>query len=151
MPQPFLETGQHRLLVADFGINDAVWMQSRLGNRWRKQILAGHAPKHLSSGACHDTGRKQCGRCTIDSAVAAASDLVERAERQPAARQPFINNFNAEWQIAMLCAPVRFDKANPFPNLVECQGWRLLHRIAMGLHLVMFVLCSLQRRSESSK
>lgn len=133
MAQTLLEAGQHGLLVADVRIDDAVGVKPRLGDCRCKQILARHAPQHLSTGARHDTGRKQgcCG--PIDGTVAAACDLVERTKRETATRQSLVDDFNAKRQVTMLRTTACLDNANPFPDLVEYQGRALLHRIAISL------------------
>jgi hypothetical protein len=45
-----------------------------------------------------DAGGEQGRRCAVDRGIAAASDLVQRAERQPTARQPAVDGLDAEWK-----------------------------------------------------
>ena len=61
-----------------------------------EQILPGDAPQHLSFGARRDAGGEQGRRCAVDGGVAAACDLVQRAERQSPARQPAVDRLDAE-------------------------------------------------------
>ena len=49
VPEALLEAGEHTLLVADFGIDHAIGMQTRQGNRGGKQVAAGWLPGKLSS------------------------------------------------------------------------------------------------------
>ncbi len=71
VPQAFLETGQQRLVVAGFDIDDPIGKQSGLRQSGSKEILSRHAPQHLAFGAGCDSGGEQCGRRAIDRAVAA--------------------------------------------------------------------------------
>ena len=87
MPQPFLETGQHRLLVAGLDIDHAVGREAGLGERRREEVLPGDAPQNLARGARGDPGGEQRRGRAIDRAVAAAGHLMQRAERQSASRQ----------------------------------------------------------------
>jgi hypothetical protein len=84
--QPFLETGQHALLVAGFHIDDPAGSQTGLGQGRGKQVLSGHAPEDLALGSSSDTGGEQRDSCPINGTVAAARHLVQGAQREPAAR-----------------------------------------------------------------
>lgn len=79
--QAFLETGQQRLVVTGFDINDTAGKQSGLGQGRGEKVLSCDAPQHLASGAGRDSGGEQCGRCAVDRAVAATRHLMECAER----------------------------------------------------------------------
>ena len=85
MPQPFLHAGEHGLVVAGLDIDHPVGSEAGLGERRREQVRARDAPEHLALGAGRDAGGEQRRRRAIDRAVATAGDLVQRAERQPAA------------------------------------------------------------------
>ena len=87
MPQPFLEAGEHRLLVAAFDIDDPVGVQPGLRQRRREQVRSREAPQHLAARAGGDPGgEKRRGRA-VDRAVAAAGDLMQRAKRQRRRRE----------------------------------------------------------------
>ena len=98
MPQPFLEAGEHRLLVAGLDVDDPVRSKPGLGDGRREQVLPGDAPQHLALGPGGDAGGEQRGRRAIDGAVAAAGDLVQRPECQPAAGKAAVDRVDAERQ-----------------------------------------------------
>ena len=80
VPQAFLETGQQRLVVTGFDIDDAAGKQAGLGQGRGKEILSCHAPQHLAFGAGCNSGGEQCGGRAIDRAVAATRHFMQRAE-----------------------------------------------------------------------
>ena len=96
MTDPFLETCEHAFLVAGVDVDDAVRGETDLGQSRCKQILPGDAPQDLSFGARRDAGGEESGRRAVDGGIAAAGDLVQRPERQPAARQPAVDRLDAE-------------------------------------------------------
>jgi hypothetical protein len=98
MPQSFLETGQHRLLVSCLHVDHPVRREPGRSECRREQILAGHAPQHAPSGPRRDPGGKERSGCPVDRAVTAARHFMQRAERQPAFRQTLINGLDAERQ-----------------------------------------------------
>jgi hypothetical protein len=98
MAQTFLETGQHRLLVARLDIDHPVGGQADLRQSWREQIGFGHAPQHLAGCACGDTGCKQRRCRPMDCAFAAARHFMQTAERQSALRQPLVDGVHAKGQ-----------------------------------------------------
>jgi hypothetical protein len=98
MTQTFLETGQHRLLVTRFDINDTIRRQTYLRERWREQIGLGHAPQHFACCACGDTGCEQRRRRSVDSALAAPCNFMQAPQRQSALRQPLVDDVHAKWQ-----------------------------------------------------
>lgn len=87
MAQSFFHTGEHGLVVAGFEIDYAVACKARLGNGGGEQVCARNAPKDLAFGA----GGKACAegsrRRAVDSAVATTGYLMQRAEREAAARE----------------------------------------------------------------
>lgn len=78
--QALLETGQQRLVVAGFDINDAAGKQAGLGQGRGEQILSSHAPQHFAFGAGRDSGAEQGRSRAIDRPVAAPRHFMERAE-----------------------------------------------------------------------
>jgi hypothetical protein len=98
MPQSFLETSQHRLVVSRFDIDHSIWRKPGRSNCRREQILAGDAPQHAPAGPCRDSCGKECSGSPIDRAISAAAHFVQRAERQSAFRQTLINGLDSERQ-----------------------------------------------------
>ena len=96
MTHAFLETGQHGLLVAGVDVDDAIRGETDLGQGRREQILPGDAPQDLALGPRRDAGREQSRRGAVDGGVAAAGDLVQRPERQPATRQSVVDSLDPE-------------------------------------------------------
>ncbi len=98
MPQPFLETGEHGLVVTGLDIDDPIRRQPGLRDRRRKQILADDTPQDLPLGARHDAGGEQSRGGPVDSAVTPTSHLMQRPHGEPAAGQPTIDLSHAERQ-----------------------------------------------------
>ena len=86
MPQSFLKTGEHRLLVSRFHIDHPVRRKPGRSECRREQILAGHAPQHAPPRPRRDPGGKEYSGSPVDRAVTAARHFVQRAERQSGAR-----------------------------------------------------------------
>ena len=72
--------------------------QAGLGQGRREQILPGDAPQHLALGPRRDAGGEQRRGRAVDRAVAAAGDLMQRAERQSASRQTPVDSLDSERQ-----------------------------------------------------
>jgi hypothetical protein len=112
--QPLLETGEQGFFIPRLDINNAIRGQARLRNGGRKQILPCDTPQHLSGRPCDNPGRKQGGRGAINRAVAAASDLMQRAHCKSAAWQPHIQRRQAKWQNARGRPPSGLHQPNFF-------------------------------------
>ena len=82
MTQAFLDTGQDGLVVPGLNIDHAIWRETGLGQRRCEEVGTGDAPQHLALGARSNPGGKERGGGTVDRAVTAARDLVQRAKRQ---------------------------------------------------------------------
>ncbi len=98
MPQSFLKTCQHRLLVSRFDIDHPVRREPSRSECRREQILAGHAPQHATPGPRCDPCGEECSGSPVYRAVTAAGHFVQRPERQSAFRQTLINGLDAERQ-----------------------------------------------------
>ena len=96
VPNSFLETGEHRLLVAGVDIDNPVRGETDLGERRRKQVLPGDAPKDLAPGPPRDASGEQGGRSTIDRRVATSRHFVQRPERQPATGKAAVDSRDTE-------------------------------------------------------
>lgn len=103
MAQPFLETGEHVLLVPGFDLNQPVGRQSGLCQRRCEKIAPREAPEHLAFRAGGNPGGEKRRRRAVDSPIAAARHLMQASERQSAARKPVIDGRNTERQ-ASPCA-----------------------------------------------
>lgn len=86
MTQALFDAGEHGLVVARFDINDAVWREARLGQRWSEQVRPGDDPEHLASRPGGYSASKERCSGSIDRAVTPAGDFVERTESQAAGR-----------------------------------------------------------------
>ncbi len=140
MPQSFLETSQHRLLVSRFDIDHPVRREPGQSDCGREQILAGYAPQHATPRPCCDPCGEECSSSAVDRAATAAGHFVQRPERQAAFRQTLINGLDAERQNrqpvprpalkALNALAKRFDNGN---------GNRRIHvllQLALGLHVL---------------
>src|ERR1700683_2326856 len=108
MPQPFLETGEQRLLIARLHIDDAVGQETGLGDGGRKEILPGHTPQHPTCCARRNSGGEERGGRAIDRTIAAAGHFMQCAERQTAFRQMLVDRLDTEWQYTLSA------RASPF-------------------------------------
>jgi hypothetical protein len=98
VPDPFLEAGQHRLLIAGVDIDDPVGGETDLGQGRHEQVLPRDAPEHLAPGPRSDPSREQgcCG--SVDRGIAAACNFVQRAERQSATGKAAVDHRHSERQ-----------------------------------------------------
>jgi hypothetical protein len=95
-PQSFLEARENVLFLVGFDVDDAVWMQASLRQSRREQIGSRQTPKDLSFGPRDDTGNEQRRCCAVNSIRPTARNLMQRAHRQPTARQPIVDLIDAE-------------------------------------------------------
>src|SRR6202451_305370 len=98
MPQPFLETGEQRRLIARLHIDDAVGQETGLGDGGRKEILPGDTPQHPASCARRYSGGEERGGRAIDRAVAATGPFMQCAEGQTAFRKMLVDRLDTERQ-----------------------------------------------------
>jgi hypothetical protein len=92
----FLETRQHGLLVAGIDVDDAVGVETDLGQGRREKVLPRDAPEHLALGSRRDARGEQGGRGAVDGGVATSRHFVQRPERQPSAREAPVDGLDAE-------------------------------------------------------
>jgi len=90
----FLETRQHRFLIAGVDVDDPVRRETDPRQRWREQILPGDAPQDLAFRARRDAGGEEGGRSAVDGGIATSRHFVQRPERQAAARQSAVNGLD---------------------------------------------------------
>ena len=83
-------------------------------------MIAGCPPAAWRSARC-DTGRKQGGDGPVDGPVAAASHLMQRAERQAAGGQPAIERGQSKRQHAARRTSTRLDTGDLRAERLE--GW----------------------------
>ncbi|QIO63982.1 hypothetical protein HA462_02470 [Rhizobium leguminosarum bv. trifolii] len=97
-PQRFFEGFEDIFLADRFDIDDAIWVEADLGQRWGKKIRASETPNHLALGAGRDTGNKKRGCGPINRPCPASGEFVDRAICQSAGRKPLIDLGNTKWQ-----------------------------------------------------
>ncbi len=124
--QGLLAHGQQCFFVAGFDMNDAVGREPRLSQARREQVGPRDAPQHLALRARGDAGGEQTGRGAVDDPVALARHLVQRTQRQPAARQAIVDRGNAEGQHARR-APAAVERLDALAQLSESFGRKLRH------------------------
>lgn len=120
--QALLHGAEDCRFVTGLGEDHALGRQAGLGQGRREEIALAQAPEHWSVGARENTGREARGGGAVQGALRAASDLVQRAHRQPMARQTPIDRVHAERQDPAAGAVGQFDQANLTPKRVE-RGW----------------------------
>ncbi len=144
MPQSFLETRQHRLLVARLNIDHPLRREPGRSERRREQILAGDAPQHAPFRPRCDPCGKECSGSPVDRAVAAARHFVQRAERQPAFGQTLVNGLDAERQDRPGMPPPALKASNALAQRRDNgNGDRRIHdllQLALGSSCSLFVL-----------
>jgi acetyl esterase/lipase len=82
MSQSFLKAGEDGYLVTRVQVDDSIRQESGLGDGGREEVLTRDTPQDLAPRARGEQGSRR----TVDGAVAATGDLVQRAERQSAVR-----------------------------------------------------------------
>ncbi len=73
-------------------------MEPSLGQSWSEKVRPRHAPQDLALSPRGDSSTKECGNSSIYCPTTTASDLMQTAKRQAAARKPLIYLGNAERQ-----------------------------------------------------
>lgn len=86
MSKAFFHAGKHSLVVARLDVDYPVGDEPRLCDRRREQVRPRDAPQDLALGAGGDACAEQRCRRTIDGAVTAASDFMQRAKRETPSR-----------------------------------------------------------------
>lgn len=98
MTKTLLHTGEDRLVVVSFDIDDAIGLESCLREGRRKQVSFSDAPEHLSLCAGSNPSAEKSRRSAVDRAISATSDFVQRSHCEAASRQPVIDVCNAKGQ-----------------------------------------------------
>jgi hypothetical protein len=151
MPQSFLKTCQHRLLVSRFHIDHPVRREPGRSERRREQILAGHAPQHAPPGSRCDPGSEECSGSPVDRAVTAAGHFMQRSERQSAFRQTLINGLDAERQYRPPIPRPTLKASNALAKRLDNgNGDRRIHaliQLALRSACSLFVLIVLRSQS----
>ena len=114
MAQPFLHQREQFGIVRRLGIEDAFGRQPRLVQAGREQVPPAHHPQDRSPGARGDAGHEQGGGGIVAHAGAGRRDLVQRAERESAARHPRIDRADPEGQHGAASQPIPLDRAKGF-------------------------------------
>ena len=96
MAQSFFKAGENGFLVTRLDVNHAVWRQARLRECRREQVLAGHAPQHLSARPPGDAAGKKGSSRTVDRAISTPGHFMQGAQRQPTSRQMPVDVSEAE-------------------------------------------------------
>jgi hypothetical protein len=141
MTQPFLETGEHRFIIACLDIDDPIRGQARLRDGWSKQILPDDAPQYLAFGSCGNPGRKQRSGGAVDRAIATASHLMQRTQAQAAARQAGVYLRQPKRQNRQCAAIAGFDPPDFFAQRRKGGQWPH-DEGSLSNGGVMFLLCS---------
>ncbi len=121
MPQPFLHTGESRLVVPGFDEDHPAGRQSGLLQPRCEEILERHAPEHLAGGAGGDPGGESGGSRAIHRPVAASGDFMEASERQSATGQLAIQRRDPEGQHLVRTHAIAFEPRDARPKFGN--GW----------------------------
>lgn len=118
MPQAFLDTCEHGLVVAGLDIDHAIGRQTRLRKRRGEEIGSRDDPENLAFRARRDPGGEERSGRAVHGAVAAASDLMERAERETTAWKTGVDVGDSERKD-------RFDAPGSAFDLLDLRAQRL--------------------------
>ena len=141
MPQTLLKARKDRWFVTRVDVDDAIGPETGLGDGGREEILPRDTPQDLAPRARSDSRCEQRGRGTVDRAIAATGDLVQRAERESAFRQMLVNRINAERQHGPMTPGPPFETKNALAKLLENGEGR--RRTDVLLQLIGEMICSL--------
>ena len=152
---PLLHHRKHLLVVAAFGIEQAIGRQPRLGEARREQVAAGQRPEHLAALAprpwrsARRARRGTGSRRPRHSAPAVAGAASCSAPAQPAAGQPLVDLADAERQARPPVAG-RTGAFDPAHLLAQGGEARIQADGAdMRLGLICSLLCSARSPPES--
>jgi len=147
MPQSLLKAREDRLFVTRIYVDDAIGQETRLSDAGREEVSACDTPQDLTSRARSDFRGEQCGRGTVDRAIAAPGDLVQRAKRQSAFRQMPVNRVNAERQYGPMTRGSSFETLNALSKRLENRKGRgRAHVLVQLLGNDMFTFCSFRAK-----
>ena len=127
MAQTFLETGEEGFLVARLDINHAIGPEAGLGDGRSEEVLAGDAPQDFAARPGGDPSGKQRGGRAVDHPIAAASDLMQRAEREAASRQAPVDLFDTEGKCRATARRTAFEALNALSKLGDDGTGRRIH------------------------
>ncbi len=119
MAKAFLAAGKERGFIASFDDDDAIRVETGLGECWRKQIRAGHAPQDLSARARRDAGGEENGGRSVQGAGSAASNLMQRGELETFAGKRVVDRRNAKWERRRIGARRRSDAGDVVSKLAQ--------------------------------
>jgi hypothetical protein len=119
MPQPFLETGQQRRLIASLHIDDAVGQETGLGDGGRKEILPGETPQYPTCCARRNSGGEERSSRAIDRSIAAARHFMQCAEGQTAFWQMLVDFLDTERQHGLSARASPFETLNALSQRFE--------------------------------
>ena len=122
-------------------VDDAIGQETRLGEGRCEEVLACDAPQHLAPRTRSDSRGEQRGRRTVNSAIAAAGDLVKRAKRQSTLRQMLIDRLNAERQHGPTSRGSPFETLNALSKRLENR--KRNRRAHVLVQLIGEMICSL--------
>lgn len=156
MAGPLLHHREHLLVIAAFGVEQAIGSQPRLGQAGREQVAAPQRPKHLAafpprSGETRGERGDEQGRGGFVIGAGRCRRGLVQPPGKTAARQPFVHFRHADRQARPIVAGGTgvLDPAHLFAQggKARIQKGRRLH--ATRTH--MFVLCSASSPAESSR
>ena len=109
----------------------------------RKQVLASDAPQDLAARPGGDPSRKQSGGRAANHPIAAAGDLMKRAEREAASRQTPVDLLDAEGKRCATARRAAFEALNAISKLRDGMGGRI-HLLGNSFRwwYGMFSICS---------
>jgi hypothetical protein len=143
MTQALLKAKQHRFFVAPLGIEDAVGVKPRAGQRRGKKIARPQAPKHRTFETGEDARGKERGGRAMHGARPAARDLMQGPEDEPALRQAGIDFLKAEGECGLRRMGAGLEAGDPRTQIVQKKFLPLLQHGFSGALGHSFLLCSL--------
>jgi len=139
MTQAFLHGEQDVRIAARLDIDYTIGMQPREMERGREQVTPPQAPKDRTFHPRQDAGEKD-RRARIVGKIGTAGNLMQRAARYTAARQPGVDSVQPERNRSMASAHA-FDLRDARSQIFDDAGFA--HNIQKTRAVVSFAICSI--------
>ncbi|MHC2361750.1 hypothetical protein ACVIOG_003891 [Rhizobium leguminosarum] len=115
--QTFFHRRQDILFPVRLAEDDAIGMEACLGDRRKKQIGSGQAPKDFAFRSGGYSGNHQRGGRAVNGACPAAGELMQRTADQPAAGERLIDFRNTEREDGRLATNPSLEMRDALPQL----------------------------------
>lgn len=119
VPQPFFQAKQNRLLVAGFGVDDAVGMKSDAIQGRREEITASQAPENRTLESCEHARDEERGRSAMNGTAPGTRNFVQRAQGKSAFGQARVDRRSTKREHGMPLTARMLDAGDPVAQLLK--------------------------------